>query len=246
MSDLLESESFPLTTPVGSKVTVAEAIAGQLIRLIMDGRFKAGDRLPTESDLARQFQVGRGSVREALKSLCVVGLIRVERGKGTFVNEPSSFLMGPISLGFDPRTEVDSLIDARTFVEVKLAALAARKAKPEDLRTIESYLEKMCLAMAPEQAETFLNADMGFHFAIATAAQNRILSQFLTLIRNLMRHWIIRGLQVRGLSEKAVQDHVQIFGAIKTHRPMSAAKAMRRHLLNMGNLLFSSEKTPAE
>jgi len=224
---------------------VSEAIAGQLIRLIMDGRLKAGDQLPTESELAKQFRVGRGSVREALKALCVVGLVRVERGKGTFINEPSSYFMGPISLGFDPRSEIASLIDARILVEVKIAGLAARNAKPEDVRAIESYLQKMRLAMAPEQTEVFLDADIGFHFAIAGASQNRILAQFLTLIRNLMQDWINTGLQVPGLSEKAVQDHVQIFEAIAARRPISAAKAMRRHLLNMGKLLFSPGQTPA-
>ena len=131
------------------------------------------------------------------------------------------------------------LIDARILVEVKLVSLAARNANLEDMQAIESYLHKMRLALAPEKAESFLNADMGFHFAVAAASQNRILAQFLTLIRNLTQNWISAGLHVPGLPEKAVQDHVQILGAIRARRPISAAKAMRRHLLDMGKLLLS-------
>lgn len=234
------TQTQTLTTPVGPRLSLTDAIASQLIRLIMDGRFKPGDQLPTESELAKQFQVGRGSVREALKALGVIGLTRVERGKGTFINEHSNFLIGPISLGVDARVEIESLIEARSLIEVKLAGLAAERAVPEEIRSIESYLQRMRTATAPEQSSIFLEADISFHLAIASAAHNRILSQFLTLIRNLMKEWIAMNLQDRGVAALALQHHTQIFEAIIEHRPAAASEAMTRHLQRRENFYPNS------
>src|SRR5207247_10197447 len=72
-------------TPIAVRPRLTEIIAGHLIHPIMEGQYTSGDRLPTELELAQRFHTGRGTVREALKALTVVGLIRVERGKGTFV-----------------------------------------------------------------------------------------------------------------------------------------------------------------
>jgi DNA-binding FadR family transcriptional regulator len=68
-------------TPVGNRGTNLDGIARQLIRLIMEGHFEPGDRLPPEHELAKQLEVGRGSVREALKALSVFGLVTAQRGK---------------------------------------------------------------------------------------------------------------------------------------------------------------------
>ena len=161
-----------LVAPVGRQVTITEAIAGQLIRLIMNGQYPPGSRLPTEQQLAEQFQTGRGAVREALKALTIVGLVRVERGKGTFVAKRSGFLVRPILLGLKADAEIQYLIEARELIEVELVGLAAERRESQELQAMKGYLDLMANHTTLEERSQFLEADVGFHFAIAQAAHN--------------------------------------------------------------------------
>ncbi|HZP01472.1 MAG TPA: FadR/GntR family transcriptional regulator [Terriglobia bacterium] len=228
--------------PVGRSQTITEAIAGQLIRLIMQGRYKPGDRLPSEFELADQFRAGRGAVREALKALAIVGLVRVDRGKGTFVSEREDYLTHPLSLGLKAETELRRLIEARRLIEVELAGLAAERATPRQIQEIQSLVEAMAKSTGPEERKKFLESDVQFHFAVADAADNFILSQFLTLVRNLMKEWITKSLQVRGVASEAVRQHRQILAAIARRQKKEARRAMERHLTAMGERFLQSEK----
>jgi GntR family transcriptional repressor for pyruvate dehydrogenase complex len=226
----------PTTTdvgiPIGRHETLTEVIARRLIHLVTDEDYQPGDRLPGEFELARQFQVGRGAVREALKSLAVVGLIRVERGKGTFVRERSDFLVRPISLGLQAQVEPQALAEARTLIEVELAGLAAKRANHEQLHALQDCLDRMARAREAGQTEEYLQADMDFHFGIANGAHSPILNQFLTLIRNLLRESIHSAL-TKPLTPVAYEDHQRILHAIRAHRAAAARKAMTEHLNRM-------------
>lgn len=223
--------------PLGSRETLTEAIAKRMIQLVTQGNYTSGDRLPSEFELARQFEVGRGAVREALRALSVVGLIRVERGKGTFIRARSDFLVRPILLGLEAGIEPRALIEARKLIEVELAGRAAERGDPEHIHAIQTCLERMAVTMNTSQIEEYLQADVDFHFAIANAAGNPILAQFLTLIRNLMRQWILTSLRDSDAATTAYQHHQQILNAIRARRPLAAKKAMTAHLNAMGKRL---------
>ena len=223
--------------PIGGGATLLKTIAGRMIRLVMQNHYKHGDQLPSELELARQFNVGRGTIREALKALSVVGLVRVERGKGTYVADRSDFLVGPISLGFEADVQLSSLIDARRLIEVELAGLAAKLADPNSIGVMQDHLENMRKHAALGHHEEFLTADLGFHFAVADAAGNALLAQFLTLIRNLMAQWMSKTSKKPGVAEEACNQHGSVFEAIRAHKPFEARAAMTRHLKTMGRHL---------
>lgn len=215
-----------------------------MIGLILEGRYHARDRLPSELELAKRYEVGRGAVREALKALSVIGLVRVERGKGTFVGDRSEFFVHPISMGFNTRSDVTHLIQARKLIEGQLASFAAERA---DLAATEKI--RFCFGIMQENAAKkniaeFVQADAQFHFAIAEAAQNPILSQFLTLIRNLMQKWIASAVMADGVVEMALQDHEKILEAIVKRDAEASRQAMYRHLSRAGEKLLqkSSER----
>ena len=216
--------------PIRRRETLLDGISKRLIRLIMENRFKAGERLPSEHELARQFNVGRGTVREAVKALTVIGFLRVEHGKGTFVADRSDFFMGPLALGFDSSVQLDSLIGARRLIEAELARLAAKQASREDIRAMEACLVSMEQALKPESSVEFQQADLEFHFVVAKAAGNPLLSGFMTLIRNLLREWISVSLRITGIAEEALRQHRQIFEAIRGGKAQLAGRAMIRHL----------------
>jgi GntR family transcriptional regulator, transcriptional repressor for pyruvate dehydrogenase complex len=230
--------------PLGGGETLSEAIARRMIRLFTRGDYKPGDRLPAESELARQFHVGRGAVREALKALSIIGVVRVERGKGSFIRERQEFLVRPISMGLEPEVEPQSLVAARKLIEVEIAALAAERATPQQIEFIESFLHRMEQTIVSEQDDEYLRADVDFHFAIATAAGNPILGQFLTLLRNLMREWILRSLHQPEAAQEAVAHHRKIVDSIRAHEPAKARKAMETHLDEMGKRLLRSNSFP--
>jgi DNA-binding FadR family transcriptional regulator len=130
-----------MLTAVGTTGTLTEAIAGQLIQHIMNGDYNPGERLPSEFELASRFKAGRGAIREALKALSTVGLVRVMRGKGTFVSARESFLIHPLSMGVKAGTELHRLVEARKLIEVELAGLAAERASRDQIQSMETCLE---------------------------------------------------------------------------------------------------------
>ena len=230
--------------PLGGGETLSEAIARRMIQLFTRGEYKPGDRLPPESELARQFRVGRGAVREALKALSIIGIVRVERGKGSFIRERQEFLVRPISMGFELEIDPQALVGARKLIEVEIAGLAAQRATPEQVEFIESFLLRMEETMDSDRIDDYLGADVAFHFAIATAAGNPILGQFLTLLRNLMREWIISSLGQAEAAQEAIAHHRKIIESIRAHDMAGARKAMDKHLDAMGKRLMCSGTFP--
>ena len=227
--------------PVGRKETLLDSVAKRMIQLLMDGHYQAGDKLASEYELARQFNVGRGTIREAIKALAVVGFVRAERGKGTFVADRSEFLVGPISLGFESSANLESLIETRKLMEVHIVRFAARRATKKDIAAIEAQVLAMEKAAQMRNGEEHAKADVAFHFAIAEASENVLLSQFLTLIRNLMRQWMSGTVEVPGVTQEALAQHRDILEAIRNKDEDRAADAMSRHLDAMGRRLLAAK-----
>ena len=227
--------------PVGRRETLLDSVAKRMIRLLMDGHYQAGAKLPSEHELASQFSVGRGTIREAIKALAIVGFLRAERGKGTFVADRSEFLIGPISLGFESSADLDSLIETRKLMEIHIARLAARRASRKAIVEVESHVAAMEKAARVGNMEEHAKSDVAFHLAIADASQNVLLSQFITLIRNLMKQWVSASLRVPGVAEEALAQHREIVEAIRSKNEERAAEAMARHLEAMGKRLLAAK-----
>lgn len=164
--------------------SIAKQIAEQIRESIMDGRLKADDRLPTEHELAKQFDVSRPTIREALKRLAAQNLIRSRRGPsgGTFVNRPSeeevrsnltTTMTLLISLG---EFDLSEIIDARHELEVMCGRLAAERREDEHLRAMEAEIEIQRDESVSD--EDFCASDVRFHRALVDATGNPVL-QFL-------------------------------------------------------------------
>jgi GntR family transcriptional repressor for pyruvate dehydrogenase complex len=212
------------------------------MELIMEGKYKAGDRLPSEPDLCNVFRVGRGAVREALKALAVTGLVRVERGRGTFVGKRSEFLVSPLRLGLKAALEIRSLFEARQLIEVQLAELAAERAGPQDLRKMHSFIDRMEQCQNAAETAPFLEADVEFHFAIAQAAGNPILTQCMTVIRSLLHEWMSMTWSRLGVTTNSLSEHCAIVEAIESRNSAAARRAMSSHLLASQQRLMSVKR----
>jgi DNA-binding FadR family transcriptional regulator len=203
-------------------------IADQLAQLIASGEYPAGARLPAERELAASLGVSRTSVREALISLEMSGLVEVRVGTGIFVTTPPE---GARRAGGDAGPGPFDLLAARRLVEGEIAALAAKVATPADasaLRESARRLEAKIDDFAAREAE-----DRDFHLRLARATGNGSLelvveglwAQRAELWGRLQRHF-----HTTELAQHTIRDHAAIAAAVEAHDPEAARAAMHRHL----------------
>ncbi|HZC30671.1 MAG TPA: FCD domain-containing protein, partial [Gaiellaceae bacterium] len=154
-----------------------ELVAERLVALIRDRSFQSGDQLPTERELTASFQVGRSSVREALRMLESQGVIRSVNG-GAFVVADAAYPLNSslrLLLTLDESSRLHDVIELRSILECEAAALAAERHGPEHLRRMDEAVEEMVKGLEEPEGDAFIDADLRFHLAIAEATGNRVL-----------------------------------------------------------------------
>jgi GntR family transcriptional repressor for pyruvate dehydrogenase complex len=212
------------------RTTLTEAAFEQLIAYVVNGTWKAGDRLPPERDLCQQFGIARTSLREALKAMELVGMLDSRVGDGTFVCPRSEFLSRPLLWAFTgtDHNELKEIMEARTIIEENLAGLAAERASVEEIAKIDLAVRLMRESI--EAGTSILDADMSFHLAVASAAHNEVLKNAVQLLRNITRQWLFYKVLIPNVAPTVLKRHEAIYRAIAAHKPNAARSAMRKHL----------------
>lgn len=231
----------PLLAPIKSK-KIYEDILAQLRQLIATGQLKSGDRLPTERELAESFMVSRTSVREALRALEAMGLIRSKPGEGTFVREITiEALIEPFaSLIFAQKGTVLEVLEVRKLLEPIIAGLAAARATPEDLAQMEAALDAQAKEVAAGRSG--VEGDREFHYTIAVAAQNKVILRIVNAMVDLLSEVREEALQVQGRPAKTLAMHRRVLDAIRAGDRDGAQQAMLEHLDSLEKLLFGPPK----
>lgn len=214
-----------------SRVTLGEQVAAQLSDQITEGRWKPGEKLPSESELCAALKIGRSTLREALKSLAFVGMVQMRPGDGTYVIEESGHLIDRImSRGLlKTEKELQDVGEARMLIESEIAALAAVRAESEDLELLSALMEEMNLSLAGD-GRRFVDLDVEFHLTIAKCAKNQMFYELLSPIRGVLTEWISKSQELPGIKESAYHQHGKILAAIRNRKPEKARHAMRTHL----------------
>jgi GntR family transcriptional repressor for pyruvate dehydrogenase complex len=233
--------THPVFKPI-KNITLVEAVAEQIFAMIAAGHFRPGDRLPTEAELGQQLGVGRSTLREALKSLALAGLIETRRSAGTFVSESySDFLSNRLNLAlmFSER-ELRDVVEVRYGLEGQTAALAAQRATAAQ----KDKLAQLVLAIEeqlynPAQAA---DADMAFHVAIAEASQNHLLLNLILSIRSLIYDYIKFGYSHQIRADMNNVEHQHILEAIQAGQPSAARQAMLDHLTSSAEWMLAAAK----
>ena len=214
----------------GKDHSVKEHVARHLRRLIQRGQLRAGDRLPTERELAAELGVSRPSVRAALQSLAAVGVVRSRRRAGTFLQQGTPvFDSQPLAMlaALHDFTS-EQMFEARNVLEVLAAGLAARRATAEQRLAMAEAVAGMFASFDDPQA--FLRYDIRFHRAVAAGADNPVLATLVDMASTLLyerRHSTIAG--ARDLRDAAL-EHQAIYEAIAQRRPAAARRSMNGHL----------------
>src|SRR4051794_4656129 len=184
------------------RTSLSDHIVEQIAELISRGTLKPGERIPSEKELCEKFGVGRTSVREALRSLSVMGVLETRMGDGSFVtSDAGRFLERSFHWGLllNPKL-VEDLIETRLMLESHTACLAAGKATAADLERIEETIHRMQESLA--EPEQYLAHDLRFHLAIAEATQNSILQTLLSTTRGYLQAWIRQTLARPDIADK--------------------------------------------
>lgn len=215
---------------IGNLSTTVAAIT-QIEALIRRGELRPGDRIPPERELAELLGVSRPTVREALRALSILGIVRSRHGSGNYLgtldehalHEPLRWLL-TLSL---PAQDVDAVLEFRSVLESGLARLAAERISDEALARLRDLLAELEAAKSDEEV---LRADMRMHGVIAEEANNPMLLWMLNAAVELNVAARSRTVRVPGVKGKVAADQRAIVEALERRDGSEAAEAMWRHL----------------
>ena len=207
-----------------------------LSSMIQRRQIAVGERLPPETELARQFGVSRPTVRETLARLRDEGLIASRRGSGSYVTEPSGVptpSTGVLFRQIDSFDEIRKCYEFRQAIEGEASYLAAQRCVPTDMAVLQGAIDQ--LQRAIDDRSIGREADFAFHLAIARASGNSWFASALDAMRTQIETTIeiarTLSLAKPDTHLQAVQaEHVRVFDAICRQDPEAARQAMRDHL----------------
>jgi GntR family transcriptional regulator, transcriptional repressor for pyruvate dehydrogenase complex len=216
---------------------VYEDVARQIERLILK-KLKPGDKLPSERELSEVLGVSRSSIRDAIRSLELIGMVEPRQGAGTIVKEVTAdAVVNPLANALKLKEDlVGELLDFRRMLEPPLAARAATHATADDTAEMEEILNRQEEKL--RRGETTIPEDTGFHYAIALASGNSVVLKVLDIIMDMLRDSRERSLQVEGRPQKSLAGHRRILAAIKRHDAEAAKDAMRRHIEDVEEIVL--------
>ncbi len=215
--------------------TLSRKITREIIGSIIEGHYRPGDLLPTEEELSHQLGVSRPVVREATKSVTMLGMLRSRQGRGTEVLPYENWNeFAPEVL--EARRELQSvdeflihLLEVRRIIEIEAASLAAERATADDVALIETFIAAM--RDVGGDAAAFAAIDVGFHDAILAATGNRPLRSLLRSIEPALLAARTMSLFNRPSGvERSTREHRAIFMAIGEGSASDARRAMSSHL----------------
>jgi DNA-binding FadR family transcriptional regulator len=210
-------------------------------RLIVSGRIRPGELLPTPARVG----ASRGVVREAIKVLAAKGLVVSRPRTGTRVRPPESWnVLDPDVLAWQqeglPRAAfLGKLTEVRLILEPAAAELAARRAGPERVSALEDAFRDMRYALdrSPPDYEAYNDADLRFHRALVQAGDNDILEQMGAIVSTALLVAFNAAVRVPGLPRGSLPRHEAILDAIRRRQPNRARLAMQRLVQNTGRAI---------
>ncbi len=208
--------------------SLAERVTDQILQLIIDENLTCGEKLPNEFDLAKSLNVGRGTVREAVKLLVSRNVLEIRRGKGTFVTLRPGVAADPLGLAFfkDKHKLASDLIDIRLILEPQIAGFAAQHAQESEIQRMKQLCEEIEeLASANKD---YTDLDVEFHTCIAQSTRNLVMPNLIPIINSGIS--LYNAFPLYSQRIRALNVHREIIAAIAEHDVQKAIDAMRRHL----------------
>jgi GntR family transcriptional regulator, transcriptional repressor for pyruvate dehydrogenase complex len=226
------------------RTTLYKEVINQIIEMIKSKKWHQGERIPGEIELARQFQVSRNCVREALKALAHAEILEARPGSGTFLADEAVRKVHTTELGrtlWGKAYQIE-LMQARIIIEPQLAEWAALHASEADFLAIERAVKKTVDVI---KSNTYsLHVGFEFHMAIVATMKNRVLLKFYESIADemkLQRGVLILSHQSREDLMRELGEHEAIYECIKKNDGAGSKRLMKNHLVKAIGVLTKSE-----
>ena len=162
--------------------TLSQRIAERIIKYILEENLQPGDKLPNETVMCQRLNVGRSSLREAMRALASRNVITIRQGSGSYVSATPGMIDDPFGLTFveDKQKMIKDLIEIRFLIEPSIAAMAAIRADATDIQNILTACENVEKFLLANKNHT--EKDIAFHTAIALSSKNIVVPKLVPII----------------------------------------------------------------
>lgn len=210
--------------PQVPRLSLVESTIDVMRSQIESGTWKVGERIPKEAELADMLQVGRNTVREAIRVLSYGNVLEVRQGDGTYVRssiDPAE-MMRRVS-----QSNLRDHMELRALLETEAARLAAMRRTSKDLVELDRLLKLRGEKTHPGGLAAFVERDLAFHLAITRASHNAALEELYRYFSSAVRFNTEIALGEHELPEPSAAAHAKVVEAIRKQNPEGAAKAAR-------------------
>lgn len=227
-----------------ARTSLVDLVIAQMEGLISEGEWQVGTKIPAEPLLVEQLDVGRNTVREAVRALVHTGMLEPRQGDGTYVRASSDF--GAAVQRRLRRAETLEAYEVRASLERDAARYAAGRRTDEDLSALRAALAERDRAWESGEVGAFIDADVRFHLAVAAAAHNSVLAELYEHFSDALRGTLqaVVRTQLPDAVRHQFDEHTAIVDAIEARDPDAAERAALAHLTDAMNALRESADAP--
>jgi GntR family transcriptional repressor for pyruvate dehydrogenase complex len=213
--------------------SVADQVAKKILDLVRTGNLKPGDQLPPERELAQLLEVSRPSLREAMRGLQILGVVKSRQGGGAYISSLNAAdLLGPLQFLITLNAEnVHALYESRVVIDGAIARMAAERLSDGDL----ARLRRLVAAQGGLFADPigFRVSDLEFHLTIMQSTDNPFLVRVSHSLYVLGMEYRRIASETAGVLRQSHADHEQIVAAFAGRDADAAEKAMVTHMRNV-------------
>jgi GntR family transcriptional regulator, transcriptional repressor for pyruvate dehydrogenase complex len=218
-----------------NKQKLVDQVLMQLQSIVQSEKYAIGDKLPTESELMKLLNVGRSTIREAIKILVYSGLLEVRQGDGTYIRT-TELSADPLELKLE-NADGQELNEVIQILDIQISGLAAQRRTESDLSKIKQQLDKRNQYLKEEKYEEYLKSDINFHLAICNATHNSVLIEMYHSICHLL-HQMLNALilDTKDYYKENTQVHEKLYLAIENQNVKEAKKWAKENIKLRNNL----------
>lgn len=220
---------------------ISTNIVDQIREAILSGALNPGDRLPSEKELSKNFEVSKASLREAFRALEALGFLEVRQGMsgGAFVREVdlTTARNNMFNYIFFQKPTIHEFTQLRSFIEPAAAEIAAQKITPEELADLEENLEMT--RKAQHKGAFYYELDTYFHHRIAGITGNRLVCFVIDSLKNAIVNIKLELELDHDFSVRVFQAHERIMNAFRARDPERARDAMLHHIEEVDQMMVT-------
>ena len=194
--------------------TLSQRIAERIIKYILEENLQPGDKLPNETVMCERLNVGRSSLREAMRALASRNVITIRQGSGSYVSATPGMIDDPFGLTFVE--DKQKLMEIRFLIEPSIAAMAAIRADETDIQNILTACENAEKLLLANKNHT--EKDIAFHAAIALSSKNIVVPKLVPIINSSIP--LISDSKEYTMRDETIEIHREIADAIAAHDAM--------------------------